>query len=233
MMNGIKKRLSKLNVLVTGLVASLFLFAGLADADPRLIQVEGATPAQLQKVRSAFEKAAYGPSVAAAPAKDDACEFYKPPQKLRFLKRLPEVDRCQDEKGSTILADSGTATLYLCKDGVTVGDYDFSMGREGTGKRIEGDKKTPLGKYPISRPVSSNKFKVFIPIGYPTPEQGRQGYTGNDIGIHGPSRNFRCAGFLNVIVDWTQGCLAVSSDILVKEIARFVEANNVRSITIN
>ncbi len=232
MMNNFSKRLPKLTVAATGLIACLFLYAGLADADPSLIQVQGATPTQLLKVRTAMEKAAYGPSAATAPAKEDACEFYKPPQKLRFLKRMPTTDRCKD-KGIAVIADTGVAVIFLCNNGITVADYDFSLGREGVNKRALGDLKTPIGKYPLGKPRPSDLFKIFIPIGFPTPEQIEKGFSGADVGIHGPSRTFRCAGFLNVAVDWTQGCLAVASDIYVKEIARFIEVNGIRSITIN
>ncbi len=231
-MNNLNKRLPKVTVLATSLIACLFLYAGLADADPSLIQLQGATPSQLLKVRTALEKAAYGPSAATAPAKEDACEFYKPPQKLRLLKRMPTTDRCEGN-GDAVIADTGVAVIFLCKNGVTVGDYDFSMGRDGVNKRSLGDLKTPVGKYPLGKPRPSDLFKIFVPIGYPTPEQAAQGYSGSDVGIHGPSRTFRCAGFLNVSVDWTQGCLAVASDIYVKEIARFIEVNGVKSITIN
>lgn len=225
------------------------LVAFTAHADPAKIKVEGASEIQLEKARTALEKAAYGVDPAVLPESSDQCEAYKPPAKLRLWKQMPVTDHCQTlarapwstslrgpvtpavpENG--IIADTGSSIIFLCKNGVAIADYDFSMGRNGVNKRVAGDKKTPIGRYPLERPRTSNEFKLFIPIGFPTPEQILQGYSGSDIGIHGPSRKFRCAGFLNVMVDWTQGCLAVSSDVFVKEIARFIEMNNVTSITI-
>ena len=209
------------------------------------IKVEGTTDKKLARVRQAIEKSAYGVdgskkekpvlsgSAATAPEKDDACTaFYQPPPKLRLLKTMPTVDPCIGKK-TTLLADTEIQVLFLCKDGNSVGDYDFSMGRSGVNKRMLDDKKTPLGKYPLSAPRSSDLFKVFIPVGYPTPAQEKFGYTGSDVGIHGPPRGlFRCTGFLNDSVNWTRGCLAVSSDIFIKEIGRFVESNNVKEISI-
>jgi murein L,D-transpeptidase YafK len=114
-----------------------------------------------------------------------------------------------------------------------VADYDFSLGRNGVGKTKAKDDKTPLGKYALGNPGASvDGFKVFIPIGYPTLEQKQKAYSGSAIGIHGPYRTFRCAGFLNAAVNWTQGCLAVASDTFIKEIGRFVIENSVREITI-
>ena len=209
------------------------------------IKVEGTTEKKLSRVRQALEKSAYGDdglkkeksipsgSAATAPEKDDACTaFYEPPAKLRLTKVMPTVDPCIGKK-TTLLADTEIQVIFLCKDGKSIGDYDFSMGRSGVNKRELGDKKTPLGKYPLGKPRTSDLFKVFIPVGYPTISQEKLGYTGADVGIHGPPRGlFRCTGFLNDSVNWTQGCLAVSSDTFVKEIGRFVESNDVREISI-
>ncbi len=222
------------------IIASLPLLANAND----LIRIEGADSKKLGKIQIAIEKAAYGPdgktkdvvtggSRATASEPDDACTaFWQPPAKLRLVKRTPVIDLCIGH-GTAVLADTDTQIIFLCKNGKTVGDYDFSMGREGVGKTSLGDKKTPLGIYPLAKPYKSDRFKVFIPIGYPTPAQEKLGFTGQDAGIHGPARGFfRCAGFLNATVNWTQGCLAVSSDTFVKEIGRFVETNGIAEISI-
>lgn len=208
------------------------------------IRVEGVSEAQMKRVQIAIETVAYPTGQASAnPVRrssratesetEDACSsFYMPTPKFRLLKQLPETDPCQN-RGTTVLADTEIQVIFLCKNGKSVADYDFSMGRNGAGKKALGDKKTPLGRYALGKPgVSVDGFKVFIPVGYPTLEQKQSGYTGSAIGIHGPHRNFRCAGFLNAAVNWTQGCMAVASDIYIKEIGRFVEQNSVNDITI-
>jgi hypothetical protein len=234
--------------LVTGsFVSGLILCVSSAHAgSPQLMAVDGATEIQLRTLQKKLVKEAYGadgkskdvvssnPLLKATEAsEEDSCDaFYFPRAKLRLMKKLPIIDPCAS-LNTAVLADTDIQVIYLCKDGQTVADYDFSMGRGGTLKTKLGDLKTPLGKYPLAKPYKSDKFKVFIPIGYPTAAQVKQGMTGSDVGIHGPSRGFfRCAGFLNAVVNWTQGCIAVSSDIFVKEIGRFVLANNVREISI-
>ena len=209
------------------------------------IRVEGVSDAQMKRVQLAIETAAYPTGRASTnPVRrssrateieneDECSSFYMPTPKFRLLKQLPETDPCQN-LGTTVLADTEIQVIFLCKNGKSIADYDFAMGRNGAGKRALGDKKTPLGRYALGKPGASvDGFKVFIPIGYPTLEQKQAGYTGLAIGIHGPHRNFRCAGFLNAAVNWTQGCLAVASDIYIKEIGRFVEQNSIKDITIH
>lgn len=213
------------------------------------IRIEGVSTTQLEKVQSLMYVAAYGTDAKPKPKQDgkvpnassrsveaneeDACpSFYMPAPKLRIFKSLPETDPCAGRK-TTVLADTEIQVIFLCKDGKSVADYDFSMGRSGAGKTTAKDRKTPLGRYPLSAPGASvDGFKVFIPVGYPTAEQKQKNFSGSAIGIHGPHRNFRCAGFLNTAVNWTQGCLAVASDTYIKEIGRFVNENSVKEITI-
>lgn len=164
---------------------------------------------------------------------EDSCDaFYNPRANLRVFKTLPAKDPCE-ARGTSLLAFTDIQVLFLCEDGKSIGNYDFAMGRGGADKRADNDLRTPLGTYPISSPKSSGDgFRLFIPVGYPTPEQVLQGFTGDSIGIHGPAREFRCAGFLNTTVNWTRGCLAVASDRFILEIGRFVASKQVKEITI-
>ncbi len=95
----------------------------------------------------------------------------------------------------------------------------------GLGKSRDGDNKTPLGTYWLGQPQLSQRFGIFIPVGYPTREQTAKGMSGSDIGIHGPDRIFACAGALNVSINWTAGCLAVSNDAYIVAISDFVKAH--------
>lgn len=162
---------------------------------------------------------------------DDSC-FFSIPERLRLFKRLPNEDLCRDQ-GTSLVADTVSQVLFLCKDGRSIKDYDLALGWHGTGKRKEGDEKTPLGIYTLANPRRSNEgFHKFVGIGYPTPLQRKNGYTGSAVGIHGPSRWARCLGFLNAAFDWTNGCLAVASDSQIDEVANFVTANQVKRIVI-
>ncbi len=80
--------------------------------------------------------------------------------------------------------------------------------------------------------LSSGRFFTFIPIGYPTPIQKEQGYTGSDVGVHGPFHYLSWLMMLNTWVNWTNGCVAVGSSDEISEIAEWVRDHHVSSITI-
>ncbi len=61
-----------------------------------------------------------------------------------------------------------------------------SLGRGGLEKSVQGDRKTPMGTYSIGAPRPSKRFFIFIPIGYPSEKQRVNGFTGGDVGVHGP-----------------------------------------------
>lgn len=168
------------------------------------------------------------------PTDDDRCTYWPIPEKKLFSLKTFPGDICVGRK-SELVVHSDSQMLILCKDGRSYGEYDVSLGRGGFGKTREGDEKTPTGTYELAAPRASNpnySFGTFIGIEYPTPAQKRQGFTGSAVGVHGPHRKFRCAGFFNVLVNWTNGCVAVASDLLAKEVGKFVQSNDVKSITI-
>lgn len=135
-------------------------------------------------------------------------------------------------KGTALVMTTSDSTLSLCDRGTTTKRFRVSVGREGAGKSKRGDLKTPLGAYTLGAPRKSKEFGIFIPLGYPTPEQRRQGYSGQDVGIHGPKRSFRWAGRANVWFDWTAGCVAVATDAEIGEIAVFVRRAKVSRVLI-
>jgi murein L,D-transpeptidase YafK len=140
-------------------------------------------------------------------------------------------DLCRD-KGLSVLVGTQRHRLWLCEDGAPVNEYAVALGRGGTGKREEGDRKTPLGSYPLGTPRESARFHTFIPIGYPTEEQREQGLTGSNLGIHGPDRKLRWLGRAGSWLDWTLGCIAVGSDAAIEEIAAWVRLKQPAKIEI-
>ena len=128
---------------------------------------------------------------------------------------------CRGE-GTGILVETAEHRLVLCENDTVTGQFAVALGRGGTGKTREGDRKTPLGDYPLGPPRASASFGTFIPIGYPTREQARAGLTGSAVGIHGPRREAGFLGRFGTSVDWTLGCIAVASDEEIETIARWV-----------
>lgn len=133
-----------------------------------------------------------------------------------------------DAGATTILVDTSTRVLTLCERGKVAATYPVAIGGGGVGKEQEGDGKTPLGTYPLGAPRRSRAYDTFIPIGFPTAAQRERGVTGGAIGIHGPDRRLRALGRVAVALGWTRGCVAVSSDVEVRSIARWVSVNRAR-----
>ncbi len=133
-------------------------------------------------------------------------------------------------RGTILLVLTGPHELRECEAGRTSTTWRVALGLGGTDKTTTGDNKTPLGIYELGTPHPSRLFGLFIPIGYPTPDQQRRGYTGSDIGIHGPQRAFRDLGLANVARDWTWGCIAVSSDEIITDISTWIRRHHVRTI---
>jgi murein L,D-transpeptidase YafK len=133
-----------------------------------------------------------------------------------------------------VRVSTGQRRLWTCKDGRAEGTYAVALGSGGVGKRQQGDAKVPLGDYPLGPPRGSASFHVFIPVGYPTAAQRRQGYTGSAVGVHGPARGYEHLGSsANTAVDWTLGCIAVGSDAEIERIAAWMRARGASRIAID
>ena len=110
-----------------------------------------------------------------------------------------------------VVLHTARRVLVLCHDGVAEAAFAVNLGQRGVGKRRQGDKKTPLGRYPLSPPRPSySGFTWFVPVGYPTARQRAAGYTGGAIGIHGPP-DWMPQAVIDVAFDrpWTDGCIMV------------------------
>lgn len=115
--------------------------------------------------------------------------------------------------------------LNICKQGMVVKTFKVALGFKGVGKRKAGDNKTPIGLYSLAYPRKSTQFKVFIPILYPTRKQLAAGYTGRDVGIHGPTQSASWMSWLNNLPFSTRGCIAVGKNNYIEYVASWVKAN--------
>ena len=154
---------------------------------------------------------------------------------------LPALAACRSaeppapcpDRGRMVVVHSPSHSLFLCRDGRPEARHRVALGRGGMDKRLEGDERTPSGRYPLGTPRPSAPFHRFVPVGYPTAAQRADGRTGGAIGIHGPDRRFRFLGSLTTAVDWTAGCIAVGTDAEIDRIADWVTATGATSILID
>ena len=129
-----------------------------------------------------------------------------------------------------IVVETGAHRLALCDRDREVSAFSVRLGRGGVGKTAEGDGKTPLGIYPLGEPRKSDRYGTFIPIGDPTPEQRRRGFTGGDVGVHGPHRWVRWLGSLVNSFDSSNGCVGLATDGEMATIAAWVRAAHAATI---
>jgi murein L,D-transpeptidase YafK len=115
--------------------------------------------------------------------------------------------------------------LNICKHGTVIKTFKVALGYKGVGKKQAGDNKTPIGLYGLAHPRKSNQFKTFIPILYPTIKQAAAGYTGRDVGIHGPTQSSTLFSWLNNLPSSTRGCIAVGNNNHIEYVANWVKAN--------
>lgn len=117
--------------------------------------------------------------------------------------------------------------LLLLKNGQTLRIYQIVLGRNPIGNKIkEGDGKTPEGFYWIDHRNSKSQYHLSLHISYPSAsdivraKKAKQS-PGGMIMIHGIRNGFGLIGRLHRLIDWTNGCMALT-DAEIEEIWRVV-----------
>ena len=126
--------------------------------------------------------------------------------------------------------------LYLCEHSQVSASYPVTLGSAPGAKQREGDRRTPRGRYRLSPARRSSKFGWFVGVGYPSAAQRPQGYTGSAVGVHGPPRQLARLGVSLpswiLALDWTDGCIAVSTDTEMETIVHWLARTRARAIVI-
>ena len=117
-----------------------------------------------------------------------------------------------------ILVFKSKRELHLLKGEKILKTYKVALGGDPLGhKQVEGDKKTPEGKYKIIGHNPKSKFYKSLRVSYPNDKDrenaAKQGMSaGSDIMVHGLGTGFSHLGKLHLLSDWTLGCIAVTND---------------------
>lgn len=129
-------------------------------------------------------------------------------------------------KGTAVVVTAREHRLALCEAGAAVKVYEVAIGSGGVAPKRVGWAQTPLGRFTLQAPRPSSQFHVFVPLANPDPKR----FSAWAIGIHGPPRETKDAGRANVSVDWTLGCIALSSDAEIDEVAAWVREKKVQRV---
>ncbi len=136
-----------------------------------------------------------------------------------------ELLQISSETRYVIAVDASRARLYIFENSPNgirrVADYYVTVGKLGTGKNKEGDKRTPVGLYTITsfKPDSELEELYGIgayPLSYPNEWDVRNGRNGHGIWLHGVPRDTYARP-----PKASDGCVVLSNDDL-KDIGRFV-----------
>ncbi len=107
--------------------------------------------------------------------------------------------------------------LFTYSKGKLLKTYKISLGKNPIGQKLkEGDGKTPEGYYEVIAKNPKSAYHLSLKISYPNSKQIEEAKKvsinpGGDIMIHGIRNGLGFIGKYHSLIDWTQGCIAVSN----------------------
>ena len=120
-----------------------------------------------------------------------------------------------------VIVKKSTRMLYLSSNGEIFKKYHITLGRVPVGdKEVEGDMKTPEGAYVLDYRQLSNDYYKSLHVSYPNASDKAHAKTlgqsaGGMIMIHGTPPSWALSPYgdwMNVLIDWTEGCIAMAND---------------------
>jgi len=117
-----------------------------------------------------------------------------------------------------IFVEKATRTMTLLRGNVTVRSFRIALGKNPEGRKVqEGDGRTPEGIYIIDWRNPKSAFHLSLHISYPNPGDKARAAAlgvapGGDIMIHGVKDEMRGLGADHRLIDWTEGCIAVTNE---------------------
>jgi murein L,D-transpeptidase YafK len=111
-----------------------------------------------------------------------------------------------------------TRTMTLEKSGRVLKKYKVALGVQPIGpKERQGDHKTPEGVYTVDAKNSHSQFFMALHLSYPNAEDRARARSlgvspGGDVEIHGLGKQYGWVGARHRLLDWTDGCIAVTNE---------------------
>jgi murein L,D-transpeptidase YafK len=137
---------------------------------------------------------------------------------LAVCPAAPMVWSAENLQADRVLVLKAKRKMILYRGDTIIAAYKIALGRSPKGHKTKrGDGKTPEGKYTISGRNPKSSFHLSLRISYPRPQDvtkaGELGVDpGGDIMIHGLPPKYAFLGSLHRLVDWTEGCIAVTNE---------------------
>lgn len=130
---------------------------------------------------------------------------------------LPDSDARAAQKADMVRVVKGKKRLYLIKDDEVFATYKVKFGADPKGHKVQqGDERTPEGLYYLTYKNSNSAYYKSIHISYPNAEDKEKARKlgvdpGGDIMIHGQPNGYEWATFFMQLVNWTDGCVALTN----------------------
>jgi murein L,D-transpeptidase YafK len=128
----------------------------------------------------------------------------------------PSGGEARSRRADRVLVEKAAHRLTLWRGGEILGTYRVALGRRPSGDKVcKGDHKTPEGLFTIDSHLPASAFHRALHVSYPDAAHRkvarRQGCDpGGSIMIHGVKNGLGWLGPLHRMIDWTDGCMAVT-----------------------
>jgi murein L,D-transpeptidase YafK len=130
----------------------------------------------------------------------------------------PKVDgRASIPVTTRLVVDKREHRMRAYRGNALLREFRVALGRGGLAPKVQqGDGRVPEGEYIIDTRNPNSRFHLSLRISYPMPHQVRAAAArgidpGGDIMIHGLPDGRASAGKSHRLVDWTEGCIAVTN----------------------
>ena len=120
------------------------------------------------------------------------------------------------QRATKVLVLKTKHELLLLDGNNIIRTYSIAIGRGGVDpKQRQGDHRSPEGLYVIDRHKKDSRFHRALHVSYPNDADRERAHQlgvdpGGDIMIHGIQNGLGWLGPLHRLVDWTDGCMAVT-----------------------
>jgi murein L,D-transpeptidase YafK len=117
-----------------------------------------------------------------------------------------------------LVVDKSEHRLRAYRGATLLREFKVALGRGGLAPKVQqGDGRVPEGDYTIDTRNPNSQFHLSLRISYPSPQQvmaaaARGIDPGGDIMIHGLPNGMSEVGESHQLVDWTEGCIAVTNN---------------------
>jgi len=128
----------------------------------------------------------------------------------------PEPALPVDAKADRVVVQKSARRLELYRGSELLKAYPVSLGRHPVGKKEQqGDGRTPEGEYRLDYRNANSSFYRALHISYPQADdvasaRVRGADPGGLVMVHGIKNGLGWLGRLHRMVDWTDGCVAVT-----------------------